>query len=629
MDARDERPLRRRRAAAAALAGLLAGSAVAAGLFSCGGGFEEREEFRPHATEAEVDEWQAEWERRAAPHIRIPDPPGEGSVVTARYWISKTVYGMEVRRRGGRVVVGIGGVDSQTMGGGWTAFAEGAITGDPSSFADAEARIHWSCLGIRYRSESDGVAKLSFSPDGTRVTAVYSAYETWKDAEPFAFMKGYGEIVRGPRPPYSTYRGQIPYLPAMKRLPAKALVRVRGVVRTSEGAKVPDALVQLKGKPGTAVHSDEAGRFELSFEGREAPWAQCICAGAIGHRNGETVLFTGDSTDDVVVEVEPIDMRDHADYAWVHPAPDRDADDAMSCGTCHSWQYTEWLGSRHARMADHGHVAWERERMRRKAPAAPDDCAACHQPAYAAQSGRGDYVPRGVLASNHCDFCHKVRHVEDANAPGVFGSLVLARPDPKALDRPGAIHRVFGPSADSTFAYMGASYDPMLSTSWLCAGCHQGGGVAKTPKVSTFDEWKAWTVDHRDDSFRECQGCHMKAGTTETVDGKKVDLFAWEGLHRSPSAVHGHSFPGASATLGKEALDVLVSKRWDEPARAWIVTVTVTNRGAAHKVPTGTWTKHVAVGVWAKQGDRWLAAGAGDRAVLDEGLSAEPVSLVG
>ena len=438
---------------------------------------------------------------------------------------------------------------------------------------------------FRYRAGEAApkvVAKLSFSPDGSKVTALYSAYETWQDAEPFAFMKAYGEVVRGARPPYGSYRGQIPYLPAMKRLPAKALVRVRGAVRTLGGAKVPDALVTLKGKPGTAVRADESGRFELAFEGKDAPWAQCICAGAIGCRNGETVLFAGDPTDDVLVEVEALDLRDHAEYPWVSPAPDRDPDDAMSCGTCHSWQYTEWLGSRHARMADHGHVAWERDRMTRKAPEAPDNCAACHQPAYAAATGRGDYVPRGVLAGNHCDFCHKVRHVEDVNAPGVFGSLVLARPDPKALDRPGAIHRVFGPSADSTFAYMGASYNPMLSTSWMCAGCHQGGGVAGRAKVATFDEWKGWAATHADESFRECQGCHMRAGTTETVEGKKIDLFAWEGLHRAPSEVHGHSFPGASAGLAKEALAIAVSKRWDAGEGAWAVEVKVTNRGAAH-----------------------------------------------
>src|SRR5439155_196216 len=143
-----------RGARAAVAAGLLLGCAVAAGLFACDKGFVEREEYRPHATGAEVAEWQAEWDRRAKPHAAVPDPPGEGPVVSARYWLSRAVYEMEIRRRGGRAVVNIHGIDVQVMGGGWTAFGEGTITGEPSSFRGAEARIHWSCLGIRYRSAS-------------------------------------------------------------------------------------------------------------------------------------------------------------------------------------------------------------------------------------------------------------------------------------------------------------------------------------------------------------------------------------------------------------------------------------------------------------------------------------------
>ena len=99
-----------------------------------------------------------------------------------------------------------------------------------------------------------------------------------------------------------------------------------------------------------------------------------------------------------------------------------------------------------------------------------------------------------MLAGNHCDFCHKVERVEDVRAPGVFGSLVLARPSPSSRERPGAIHHVFGPAPDVTYAYMGASWNPVFSTSWLCAGCHQGGGHAGRPKVDTFEEWRAWAA---------------------------------------------------------------------------------------------------------------------------------------
>ena len=601
---------------AAALAGLVAGGVVVATLLARRGPFVEREEFRALAAPSDVALWQAEWDRRATPHAKVPDPPGEGPVVRASYWISRASYPLEVRRRGSRVVVETHGIDEQVLGGGWTAFGEGRITGDPSGFSGAVATISWSCLGIRFRAATDGVARLVFSPDGEHVTAIYSAYETWLAAEPFVLSKAYGVRATGPRPAYATLRGQIPYRDAMPRHAEGAVVRVTGTVFERGGGPVRDALVQVKGAPESAVHTDDEGRFALSFTGRRAPWAQAVCAGATGYRNGETVLFTGDPIDGIAIELESVDPTDHGDYRWVHPAPDRDPDDAMACGTCHSWQYTEWVGSRHARMADHGHVLWERERMRRRAPEAPDDCGACHQPGEASVSGRLDYVSRGVLASNHCDLCHKARFGQPGPRPGVLGNLALARPAPDDTSRPGSIHRVFGPAADVTYAYMGASYAPAASTSWLCAACHQGGGVPGRAKIDTFAEWRAWapTAGER---FRECQGCHMRAGVSETVEGKRIDLLAWETLHRGAEQVHSHAFPGATPSLAREALEVAVTKTWDPESGRWNVEVAVTNRGAGHKVPTGTWTKHVAVGVWARQGDRWLAAEGGERAVLD------------
>lgn len=574
---------------------------------------------RPLAPAAEAAAWTEEGERRGKPLEAFPDPPGVGEVVSARYWVSLPAYDMEIRRRGGRVTLGIRGTDVQVAGGAWTAFAEGRITGDPRSFRRAVATVVWSCVGLRYRGATDGVARLTFADDGKSLVVAYlQGYEALHAPIADTYVKAHGRLAVGSKPPYGAILGQVPYTSRLRKAAPDAEVVVTGRVLTVEGDAVPDALVQLKGVDRTRTHADGEGRFRLVFRGADAPWTQSVCAGAAGHRNGETVLFTGDPTDDVVVELAALPPGDHAAYAWVHPAPDRDGDDVAACGTCHSWQYTEWLGSRHARMADHGHVLFERDRMRRAAPEAPDDCAACHQPAWAATSGSGVYQPRGVLAGNHCDFCHKVSHVDDLRKPGVFGSLVLARPDPARLDRPGRIHQVFGPAADVSYAYMGASYNPGLSTSHLCAGCHQGGGVPGRPKVDTFEEWRRWAAVREDGRFRSCQDCHMPAGVDD-ADGKRIDLFAWESMHRAPSSVHSHAFPGATPSLGASALKLDVAKTFDAAAGRWRVVVTVTNAGAGHAVPTGTWTKHVAVGVWARQGARWLAAEGGERADLVAG----------
>jgi len=581
---------------------------------------------RAMASPAEAQAWQEQRDLRGRPVDAIPDPPGEGRVVSARYWLALPPYEMEVRRRGGRCVIGIHGVDAQVSGGGWTAFAEGTITGSPEDFRGAEARIVWSCIGVRLRRSSAGVGKLTFSADGREVVAVYlQGAEALSIPAADTYVKAYGRLAVGEKPPHGALKGQIPYTQALARHADDARVVVSGRVVTPDGAVVPDALVQLQGHDGTRVHADAAGRFRIEFRGRDAPWTQSICAGAFGHRNGETALFTGDPTDDVRVELVPLDLTDHPEYRWVHPAPDRDPDQMQACGTCHSWQYAEWLGSRHARMADHGHVTWERARMKRAGVEAPDDCAACHQPAHAASTGDGTYAPRGVLASNHCDFCHKVTHTDDPARSGVFGSLVLARPDPLVHDRPGDIHRVFGPSPDVSYAYMGASYDPAHSTSWLCAGCHQGGGVPGHAKVNTFEEWKTWAASRQDERFRSCQDCHMPGASTINDQGKPIDHFAWQTLHRSPLSVHSHAFRGTEPSFAKDALGVDAAVRWDAAASRWVADVSLENRGAGHAIPTGTWTKHVVVGVWARQGGRWLRAVGGARARLvpDEEAPAE------
>jgi hypothetical protein len=596
------------------LAGVALGGALLGAVVSCGEApFREVEEVRPRADEADIRTWEAEWDRRAKPLQAVPDPPGEGPVASRRYWISHDSYAMEVRRRGDRLVVEIHGIDRQTGGGGWTAFGEGRVAGDV-------ATITWSCVSSRFRTAGDGVARLTFRDGGRAVEAVYAP-----DDSPDLWMKTYGVEQRPGEaaPERGTLRGQIPIAPVLAHLAADEAVRLPVVVLDEGGAPVADALVQVKGLDRTRTQTDKMGRATIEFRGRDAPVAQVVCAGAPGYRNGAGITFADDlrrrpSDSPLEIRVTRIDLADHPNYAWRNPAPDADPDDAMACGTCHKWEYDEWSRSRHARSADAGHVEWEHARMTKADPEAPDDCRGCHQPADAVDRPGGGWARRGSMAAVHCDFCHKVRYVDDLRKSGVFGALVLARPDPLASDRPGDIHRVFGTSPDVTFAYMGASYDPFLGASFFCAGCHEGGGRTDLgrPKIDTFDEWRSWVALRQDDRFRSCQDCHMPGASTKTVDGTPVDQFAWDALRRRPGAVHSHRFEGTGAAFAAEALDVGVTKRFDGAAGEWVVDVSLRNVGAGHKIPTGTWSKHVAVGVWARVGERWLRQTGGDRARL-------------
>jgi hypothetical protein len=131
--------------------------------------------------------------------------------------------------------------------------------------------------------------------------------------------------------------------------------------------------------------------------------------------------------------------------------------------------------------------------------------------------------------------------------------------------------------------------------------------------VNTFEEWKTWAASRQDERFRSCQDCHMPGASTINDQGKPIDHFAWQTLHRSPLSVHSHAF-GAPGRLREDALGVDATVRWDAAASRWVADVSLENRGAGHAIPTGTWTKHVVVGVWARQGGRWLRAVGGARA---------------
>ncbi len=617
-----------------ALLGLLALGLLHAG---CGepAPFVEVEWTKPWAPKEDVALWQAEWERRAKQWTEVPDPPGVGPVERARYWLARGSYELEVRRRGDNFVLVTYGVDAQEYGGGWSAFGEGRIEGAESGFAGTTATFIWSCLGIRYRTASDGVSRLTFSEDGSTLSAVYVAHEA-----PTLWFKAYGKRQDGePRPALGTVRGQIPFSPAMTRLAEDREYVVPVMVVDETGAPLQEARVGIKGVASTRQSTNELGLAIVRFMGRDAPVAQTFVAGRRGHRSGtyvhlaEDLPFPGSPGPlPVTIVCQRLDLEDHANYEWVHPAPDSHPDDAMACGTCHTWQFDEWVGSRHARMADNGLVAFVAKQQAEHAPDAPDDCRGCHQPASIKEGDTTLYRPRGVMAGAHCDFCHKVSHVSDVRESGALGALGLSRPDPEVLSRPGAIQHAFGSVPDATYAWMGASYNPLYAASHYCGGCHQGGGRWREgvpAKLDTFEEWRKWAAGEAQSgrSAASCQDCHMRSGTTVDKEGDVLDQLAWDALHRSKEVVHSHRFQGREPAFAARALDLQIEKRHDAENDEWEITVSITNTGAGHRIPTGTWTKHVVVGVWAKRGDTWLPLLGGDQVTLVNPAEEPPVEV--
>ncbi len=609
------------RAASVLVGVLLAAVVVHATFLPRFGAGARRDLIREWAPDEDVALWHAEWERRAPAHLDIGDPPGSGPVQVARYWLSRGSHVMEVRRRGERFVLKTYGVDEQTLGGGWAAVAAGRIRGgrDDAPFAGAVATFSWSCLGVRHRYASGGIGRLEFDRTGATARARYVAHE-----EPDLWLDADAILATEEAPPRGTLAGQVLAPATMARFRSGAEYSVVIDVVERDGGPIREALVQLLGVDATRVRTNEAGRAEVHFRGEAMPVAAMFCAGHPDYFNGDVVAFADDPDARFVaggvargvlrIELDPRSPGDDPRYRFVAPHPDHDADDVMACGTCHMSQYQEWLGSRHARMDDHGHVEYERGRL---ASAGHDvrSCDGCHRPGAALEPSP---VRRGLLDANHCDLCHKIAAVGDLRESGVFGALRFARPSPDAEGRPGSIHLVFGSRPDVTYAWMGASFNPLFAASHLCAGCHQGGGVRgddTIAKIDTFEEWRRWAAERGAFQTSSCQDCHMRAATSRDRDGQRIDQLAWDGLHRSPDQVHAHDFTGVTASRLGEALETTTTVRRDGDAIEAVVRVT--NRGAGHKVPTGTFTKHLVLGVWATSGDRPLALASGPRAWLD------------
>lgn len=613
--------------------------------------FEEVQQFRAWGSDAEVASWYAMWRRRIPGQTFVPEPPGTGPLDSAAYWIARGSHPLRVMRRGDRIVIATAGVDEQhSWGGGWVAFGEGRIEGPERGFRGAVATVRWSCLSTQFRTASDGLARIRFDPDGRSLTALYVAHEA-----PTLYSKCYGILqengakappptagwtqqVEG-APPRATLEGLIPMTAALQTLERDASYEVAFEVVTPAGGAIPYARVGLKGDPDSVVFADEEGRGVVRFEGHQAPFAQSIAGSAAGFFTGEYAMFAGDAVPGleaggraahrVRIVLERLPTGDDPSYAWVHPDRNARPDDAMACSACHGWQYHQWIGSRHARMASNGLVGHYREALLAREPAAVDDCTGCHQPGYAASNPPGGWRPRGVLAAAHCDFCHKVSRTQDVRQSGVYGALQLARPDLGAARRPGTVHHVFGSSHDVSYAWMGASYSPAHASSFLCASCHQGGGAWREeggrPKVGTFDEWRAYATAElaAGREARSCQSCHMPAGTTRALDGALVEQHAWDAMHRSPQVVRDHAFRGTEPDFAAAALDLQVEKA-EQPDGRWRITVRLRNVGAGHRIPTGTSTKHVLVGVWARRGDARVALEGRDRLRLSEDRLLDP-----
>jgi len=229
------------------------------------------------------------------------------------------------------------------------------------------------------------------------------------------------------------------------------------------------------------------------------------------------------------------------------------ATSASRCSECHRSAGDEWKGSAHARAAaSKAYLA-----MHRATPA--ERCERCHAPLASAPAVDDLVASEGV----NCDACHAIAETRARRSGGAF----RLRLDDNVK---------YGPLCDAKVIYfhrMGCA--PFQEESAACGACHlfyrslPGGG--ELPVLTEYEEWASGPDG---DGSMECQGCHMAAVPGEAAIGAGPR-----------SAIHHHGFLGRDQMLRERAVTVRVIARRD--GGRIVGKVILTNRGAAHRVPTG------------------------------------------
>ncbi len=394
-----------------------------------------------------------------------------------------------------------------------------------------------------------------------------------------------------------------------------------GTVRDENGP-VAGAIVRVQTTDHVA-HTDSAGRFTLT--GLTPGEAVSVSAWAPGYYiGGGEEARPGD---EITIMLEPLPAADNADYAWVSAFAEAGAEG--NCQNCHaatqeqegSLPFDEWQHDPHSRAAQNPRflsmyagtdLQGHRSPLTRYAdnpdygrfplppdfsqpyygpgykldfPASAGNCAACHTPAAAvvAPYGTDPRAVAGVGAEGiTCDFCHKIWDVRlnpdtglpYPNMPGVL-SLAFRRP-PEG-------HQFFAGPFDDV-APGEDTFVPLYTQSRYCAACHFG-DFWNVRIYNAFGEWLASPYSDPQQATeaglsgaQTCQDCHMPPGKND-----HFVRFAKHGRRRAPETIFSHDMT-VTPDLLRRALTLQVqAERTGEGIR---VTVTVTNTGAGHHVPT-------------------------------------------
>ncbi len=278
-----------------------------------------------------------------------------------------------------------------------------------------------------------------------------------------------------------------------------------------------------------------------------------------------------------------------------------------TCGDCHVKIYDQWKNSMH----NQAHfdpvyldvAKFMREGLKDKNEIAEaESCVKCHTPIGNITgfplklSDDRKKIPEIATKGIQCDYCHSA-----TGSSKPYNNGLIIEPG-NGEDEPG-IKR--GPFKDSESDYHESSFSKFHTESAICGTCHDVKHVVfETPLETTYEEWQKSPYNSKDPKkLVTCQGCHMyqrpgKAATGSTERPPNKGTAAEDGPERKH--IFTHYFVGGNVPLpglaGDKTKASMAEERLQNAAELSINTehgkegklsVTITNNGAGHYLPTG------------------------------------------
>ncbi len=277
-----------------------------------------------------------------------------------------------------------------------------------------------------------------------------------------------------------------------------------------------------------------------------------------------------------------------------------------TCSNCHETLFNQWKNSMHNLAHKDplyrkfsAHLAKGLTDVNEIAEA--ESCPKCHTPlgVYSGfptkTSDDHEKTPELATQGVQCDFCH--------SSTGAYQQYNNGHTmDPGyGEDNPGTKR---GPYKDSESDFHKSAYSQFHTSAYFCGSCHDVKHVVYgTLLETTFDEWKKSPYNSKNPAKRvPCQKCHMRqkpgvVSTGETGNPKNPGQAADDGPVRGH--VSTHYFVGANRSIpslfGDRIRDKMALSRLQHAAKLTLknkagtgnFTITVTNSGAGHKLPTG------------------------------------------